>query len=112
MGTSLSRADAGTSILTGLAGHDEGEISTWMRPGALAGLVHAWRQERPRPSEDDEPLRWSTDLQGAQMESGGGSQCPESVPFAVAYHALQVHLSVEPVITAPVVVHCPSCGRP
>ena len=35
---------------------------------ALAGLVQAWREQRPRSSEDEEPLRWSADLQGAQMQ--------------------------------------------
>ncbi len=35
---------------------------------ALAGLVEAWREKRPRPSEDEEPLRWSTDLQGEQLQ--------------------------------------------
>jgi len=35
---------------------------------ALAGLLEAWREQLPRPSEDEEPLRWSTDLQGAQLQ--------------------------------------------
>jgi len=35
---------------------------------ALAGMAEAWRQKRPRPSEDEEPLRWSVDLQGAQLQ--------------------------------------------
>jgi len=35
---------------------------------ALAGLLEAWREKRPQPSEDEEPLRWSVDLQGAEMQ--------------------------------------------
>ena len=35
---------------------------------ALAGLFEAWREKLPQPSENEEPLRWSTDLQGAEMQ--------------------------------------------
>ena len=49
-----------------------GEITPQEQVGwlerALAGLVEAWREKRPRPSEDEEPLRWSADLQGIEMQ--------------------------------------------
>ena len=42
------------------------EQADWLAD-VLAGLVEAWREKRPRPSEAEEPLRWSLDLRGAQM---------------------------------------------
>jgi len=35
---------------------------------ALAGLVESWRGKTPQPSEGEEPLRWSMDLRGAEMQ--------------------------------------------